>query len=52
MIFQDDEKGGVEFKGGSRHDRNRHQRRNRQKRHGRLLGLYFVGQAKGGQGAI
>ena len=48
-------KGGVEFKGGSRHDRDRHNRRNRQNRqnrHGRLLALYFVGQAKGGQGAL
>ena len=43
---------GVEFKGGSRHDRNRHNRQNRQNRHGRLLALYFVGQAKGGQGAL
>ena len=33
-------------------DRNRHNRRNRQNRHGRLLALYFVGQAKGGQGAL
>ena len=46
---------GVEFKGGSRHDRNRHNRRNRQNRpnrHGCLLVLYFVGQAKGRQGAF
>ena len=53
--YQDDEKRGVEFQGGSRHDRNRHNRRNRQNRqdrHGRLLALYFVGQAKGGQGAL
>ena len=40
---------GVEFKGGSRHDRNR---RNRQNRDGWLLALYFVGEAKGGQGAF
>ena len=48
-------KRGVGFKGGSRHDRNRHNRRNRQNRqnrHGRLLALYFVGRAKGGQGAL
>ena len=48
-------KRGVEFKGGSRHDRNRHNhrnRQNRQNRHGRLLVLYFVGQAKRGQGAL
>ena len=43
---------GVEFKGGSRHDRNRHNRRKRQNRHSRLLALYFVGQTKGGQGAL
>ena len=46
---------GVEFKGGSRHDRNRHNRRNRQNRqnrHGRLLALYFVGEAKEGQGVL
>ena len=44
-----------EGKGGSRHDRNRHNcrnRQNRQNRHGRLLALYFVGRAKGGQGAL
>ena len=40
-------KRGVEFKGGSRHDRNCHNRRKRQNRHGRLLALYSVGQAKG-----
>ena len=40
------------IKGGSRHNRNRHNRRNRQNCHGRLLALYFVGQAKGGQGAL
>ena len=48
-------KRGVEFKGGSRHDRNCHNRwncQNRQNRHGSLLVLYFAGQAKGGQGAI
>ena len=39
----------IEFKGGSRHDRNRHNRRNRQNRHGRLLILYFVDQATGGK---
>ena len=35
------QKRGVEFKGGSRHDRNRHNRQNRQNRHGRLLVLYL-----------
>ena len=48
-------KRGVEFKGGSRHDRNRHNRRNRrnrQNRHGCLLVLYFLGEAEGGQGAL
>ena len=40
---------GVEFKGGSRHDQNRHDRQNR---HGRPLALYFVGQAQGGQGPL
>ena len=52
---QDHGKGGVEFKGSSRHDRNRHNRRNRrnrQNRHGCLLVLYFVGETKGGQGAL
>ena len=42
-------KGGMSLRGGSRHRRNR---QNRQDRHGRLLALYFVGQAKGGQGAL
>ena len=42
-------KRGVEFKGGSRHDRNRRDRRNRQNRHGCLLALYFVGEAKKGK---
>ena len=41
-------KRGVEFKGGSFHDWNRHDRQNRQTRHGCLIVLYFVGQAKGG----
>ena len=53
--FQDDETGGVGFKGGSRHDRNRHNRRNRQNRqnrHGCLIVLYFLGQGTGGQGAL
>ena len=45
-------KKGVEFKGGSRQDRNRQNRQNRQNRYGCLLVLYFVGQAKGGQGAL
>ena len=31
---------GVEFKGGSHHNRNPHNRRNRQNRHSRLLALY------------
>ena len=44
----------LQFKGGSRHDQNRHNRRsrqNRQNRHGRLLVLYFVfvEQAKEGK---
>ena len=39
-------KRGVKFNGGSRHDRNR------QNRHGRLLALYFIDLAKGGQGAL
>ena len=49
---------GVEFKGGSRHDRNRHNRhsrqnrQNRQNRHSCLLVLYFAGQAKREQGAL
>ena len=47
--FRITEKGGVEFKGGSRHDRNRHDSQNR---HGCLIVLYFVGQAQGGQGAL
>ena len=42
-------KRGFEFKGGSRHDRNR---RNRHNHHGRLFVLYFAGQARGGQGAF
>ena len=36
---------GVEFKGGSRHNRNRHNRRNRQSR---LSILHLAGHAKGG----
>ena len=49
-LFSGWRKRGAEFKGGSRHDRNRynrHNRQNRQNRHGCLLVLYFVGQAKG-----
>ena len=38
--------------GGEGHDRNRHNRQNRQNRHGCLFVLYFVGPAKGGQGAL
>ena len=34
-LFQDHEKGGFEFKGGSRHDCNRHDRQNRQNRQNR-----------------
>ena len=41
-------KRGIEFKGGSLQDRNHHNRRNREKRHGRLLVLYFEAQAKEG----
>ena len=54
-ISQAGRKRVVKFKGGSRHDRNRHNRRNRpnrRNRHGRLIVLHFVGQAKGGQGAL
>ena len=51
-VFSGSQKRGVEFKGGSRHDRNRHNRRNRQNRQNRLLVLYFVGEARGGQGAL
>ena len=51
-VVQDDGKGGLSLRGGNRHDRNRRNRRNRQNRHGRLFVLYFVGQAKGGQGAL
>ena len=45
---QDGGKGGLSLR-GSHHDKNR---RNRQNRHSRLLALYFVGQAKGGQGVL
>ena len=45
IIYQDVGTGGVELKGGSGHDPNRHNRRNCQNRHGRLFELYFVGQA-------
>ena len=46
-LFSGSRKRGVEFRGGSRHDRNRHNRRNRQNRqnrHGCLLALYFAGE--------
>ena len=42
-------KRGVEFKGGSRHDRNRHNRRNRQNRqnrHGCLIAAVFSRRSK------
>ena len=45
-------KNRVEFKGGSHHDRNRHNRRKRRKRHGCLFVTYFVGQTKRGQCAF
>ena len=51
-FYSGSRKRGVEFKGGSRHDCNRHDRRNRQNRqnrHGLLIVLYFVGQAKEGK---
>ena len=38
---------GVEFKGGSRQHRNRHNHRNRQNHFGHLFALYFVGWAQG-----
>ena len=42
-------KRGVEFKGGSRHDRNRQNCQNRQNRHGCVFVLYFVGDSVEGK---
>ena len=47
--FSGSRKRGVEFKGSSRHDWNRHDLQNR---HFFLIVLYFVGQAKGEQHAL
>ena len=48
-IWSGSRKRGVDFKGGSRHDRNRHDRQNR---HGCLIVLCFVGQPQRRQGAL